>query len=270
MGRLRFWIRNHVTATPPIGRVRPTDVRAELDRIETTTTPEQAARLRELRDRYPTAAWRSCVRPYEVAENVLVLDLLDALLAPRSHVWQGRALDVGAKNWTYLAALRSAVALPWDGVELDAHRRYRSGQTRASVAGWRVGAHPGCRYLAGPAQAVSGSYQLVTCLLPFVTPVPHARWGLPARWFDPAGHLAHVWSLVQPSGTLVIVNQSEREAEVQAALLHDAGIHADATGPLPQLINPFPRTYHAFVAQRPPDVHSGGRVARTDTSIQRA
>lgn len=195
-----------------------------------------------LADRYDTSAWRFRCRRHELAENRYVLALLDAALSPEERRWaaDGRSLDVGAKNWAYFAAQRSAVPGPWHAVELTGGERHKSFLTREGVARRRLRGLPSCRFVTGDVRDLRGPYRLVTWFLPFVTPGPLRAWGLDeAEHFGPDELLDHVWCLLEPGGVLLVSNQGAREAEIQGELFERHGIAAVALGPLAGQWSPF-------------------------------
>lgn len=206
------------------------------------------------------ATWRSIIRPWEVAEAAYVLALLDEVVptavmaeARRADHSGARALDVGCKGWSYLAAQTAVVPLPWDGVEIDAHRRVGGLQTRASIARWRVAqpAARGCAFIAGSVADLHGPYRLITWFLPFVRPEPHRRWGLPRRLFDPQGLLEHVWSIIEPGGVLIVSNQGDVEAQRQGELFAMCSIDAELLGPVAAAMSPFTNERPVWRAIKP-------------------
>lgn len=200
-------------------------------------TAEQVRRYDELSRRYPLAAWPVVCTAREYRLSLYVLDLLDRYLAQKPG--PGRALDIGAAAWGYLPALVAWSGGAWDGVELDAHRRYWTLTTRAGRARYMCRRHPGCRYLPGSLLDLSGSYAALTWFLPFVRPAPLAAARLPRRFFQPQALLAHALSLRAPNACLFIVNQGEEEAEIQFALLGALGAQATELGEITSVFSPF-------------------------------
>ncbi|MBK8191088.1 MAG: hypothetical protein IPK79_11640 [Vampirovibrionales bacterium] len=154
-----------------------------------------------------------------------------------------RWLDVGAKNWAYvdaLAAFVSAHTLDYqlDGVEIDPWRLYRDLYTRRAYAMAYIQPYPQARYLEGDVLDCEGTYDVVTLLLPFVLPSPHAAWGLPLEGFRPQALLDHIVErLLTPTGSILILNQGCLEAEAQRALLQphleQGRLEAHCLGELP-------------------------------------
>jgi len=182
------------------------------------------------------------------AEAVYAAFVLDHVL--RGVRPRGRCLDVGAKNGALLPGLCAVHPGPWTLVELDVHRRYADLTTRGAHARALAARFDGCRVHAGDVTSVVGRFGLVTWFLPFVVPSPHLAWGLPRRFFRPKETLAHVLSLVDDGGALVIVNQGAKEADAQRALLAGFDVCVSDVGVLPSTLSPYTKERHAFVVHR--------------------
>jgi hypothetical protein len=233
-------LRDVIHWAPPIGPVRPTDVRVGIATLGLSTPVEGVDAHR----------WSMLLRPWELHEAVYVLAVLDAVVPSELRTTAARGLDVGCKSWSYLAAQRQIVPGPWCGVELDAYRRVGGLQTRASIARWRLRSSPGCRFIAGPVQSVTESFDVVTWFLPFMTVDAHRRWGLSDRSFDPTGVAAHVWSLVAPGGVMVVSNQGDDEARRQQEIFDALHIEATPMGPVAADVSPFSNVRPVWVARR--------------------
>lgn len=135
-----------------------------------------------------------------------------------------RWLDVGAKNWAYVAALnafiRAHTEKPFrlDGVELDPNRRYTDFRTRRQYAEAFAQCIPEAHYHPGDILHWRQPARIISHFLPFVLTDPLLAWGLPASHFQPQAMLDHLLTLLEPGGVLVIVNQGEAEAKAQEAL----------------------------------------------------
>lgn len=207
-------------------------------------TAGQMRRHRELARRYPLANWPAVCTEPEYRLSLYVLDLLDRYVPCKP---RGRALDIGAAAWGYLPALAAWSGGAWDGVELDAHRRYWTLATRAGHARYMCRHFPGCRYRAGSLLDVRGSYAGITWFLPFVRPAPLQAARLPARFFQPQALLAHALSLLAPNARLFIVNQGEIEAEIQSALLNALGAKATELGEITSEFSPFTQPRYGWL-----------------------
>ncbi len=187
-----------------------------------------------------------------------------------------RWLDVGAKNWAYLPAiavfLESLGANPStimqseespgldfenieaiqpasfliNGVELDGFRRYQDFHTRRDYALAFTQSIPAATYHVQNILEWQEPADIISHFLPFVFVEPHLAWGLPLSRFEPDRILQHTVSLLNPGGSLLLVNQGETEAEAQQVLLASLPANSLATitsiGVLP---SPFLNYQHA-------------------------
>lgn len=225
---LGFRLREAVTWSPPARCPGPSTLAG--------LAPVALARAEALGARYPLAPLLAATGIVERDESLYTLDLLDRFLTP---VPAGaRALDVGSKYGAYLPGL-ATFGGAWDAVERDAHRRYLTGHTRRAVGEAIAARFAGCRFLPGDVRDLGGSYARITWFLPFVVPEPHTAWGLPAELFDPPGALAAVLRLLAPGGELLVLNQGEAEAEVQAGLFAAANVAAEALGRVESPLSPY-------------------------------
>jgi hypothetical protein len=208
-------------------------------------TAEQQRRYLELSQRYRLAGWTAVCTEGEYRLALYVLDLLDRYV-PRP-AGAGRGLDIGAAAWSYLPALVAWSGGPWDGVELDAHRRYWTLATRRAHAEYMCRLCPACRYRPGSLLDVHGRYRCITWFLPFVRPAALAAARLPARFFQPQALLAHALTLLAPGGQLLIVNQGEKEAAAQSALLKALGRPATELGALTSVLSPFTQPRYGWL-----------------------
>jgi SAM-dependent methyltransferase len=213
-------------------------------------SPEGRARLEHLAARHALDDWEACCSRQEWRESLYVLDVLDAVL-PRD-LPPGRGLDVGSKNGCTLPGLATASPRGWDLVELDAHRRYLWGATRRAYGEALAACFPDCRYHAADVLTLPGPWAVVTWFLPFLTEGPLRAWGLPARFLQPERLLEHVCRRVLPGGALLVVNQGEAEAALQATLFERLGLSPRALGPVESPLSPFRLRRHGFLWRPPP------------------
>lgn len=246
---LAFRARNRLRWSAP-ARSRPAGTFAPLN---ARLTPAGRARADELRRRYDLARWPQLLTARQLQENLYVLDVLDQR-GVNQHGVVGAAgahgLDIGAKDGSTLPARVAAGPPAWDQIELDAHRRYADLSTRRAHAEKLAAAFPGCRYLTGSVTELTGTYQVITWILPFVRLGPLRAWGLPARCFEPSRLLRHVVGLCAPGGRLLVVNQGPEERDLQHALFADAGIAIDAA-PVESALSPFRLPRFLFSWRRP-------------------
>jgi len=226
-----FALRNALTWSPP-ARERA-EAKDEPDAAEKRWL--ETYRLAESRDRMTEARWQRNVAALEVLMATRENDVVKTLLRDRPTL---RALDIGSKNFDYVDALcgfwshqNGERSVTLTGLELDAHRRYTDFRTRRAWAEHYASFVPGAHYQAGNLLAHTECYDAITWFYPFVTEFPLLRWGLPLAEFQPLALLEHAFSLLEPGGVLVIVNQSEAESHVQRAFLATLGRSYTVAGP---------------------------------------
>jgi len=222
----------------PLGEIQPF-----LDRL----SADELSRYHVLADKYDLSRLAATCSVTEVFQSIDRLDLLD------QHVGATPpgGLDVGALNWTYLAALVAFKPGPWDGVELDGFQRYVSMDTRGAQARHRAAQFPEATYRVQDIHEVSGQWGLVTWFFPYVTPGPLVSAGLPDRFFDPVAMLKHVWSLVAPGGTLFVMNVDLNEDGYQRALFDKAEITVTQLGRIVSVFDDDDDENHGWVAIKP-------------------
>lgn len=238
-------LQNALTLSPPQFK-RPLRVAQRVTRHFSTA---QAARLGDLAARYRLDAWPDHCTATEFRLNLYVLDVLDRHLPPVTGA--GRALDIGAAGWGYLPALAAVTGGAWDGIELDAHRRYWTLTTRRAHADYMCRHHPGCRYLPGSLLDLDGAYNRITWFLPFVLPAALRAWRLPARFFAPEALLRHAWSILAPGGAMLVINQGEHEAVEQQRLFASLRIRAAALGEIHSVFGVFSQPRLGWLAAKP-------------------
>ena len=214
--------------------------------LEQSLTSAQTARLRALAKNYNLAGWEDVCTHREYMLNLHVLDVCDRYGPPGAE--SGRALDIGAADWSYLPALRSWGGTAWDGIELNAHRRDWTLATRRAYAQYMCRICEGCHYLCGSLLGLDRRYACITWFLPYVLSAPLRHAHLPERYFEPRRLLAHAWSLLQPGGSLFVVNQGDTEAGAQRQLFAQCGIDAQFRGELHGVFSPFKQPRFGWVA----------------------
>lgn len=241
---LAWRLRNAWRWSPPVW-CRPRALTSLLNTLPVAVRPFAEA----LAGRYALKGWERACDAQGFRESLYVLDVLDRYAGTADATQRG--LDIGCKNGCYLPGLQAWSGGPWDGVELDAHRRYWTLATRRAHGEWVAHALPGCRYLAGDLLDLRGDYGFITWFLPFLHAAPLREWGLPDRFLMPRRLLDHAWTLLTPGGCLLVINQGEHEAEQQANLFQQAGITARALGRIESPLSPFQRARYGFMARRP-------------------
>ena len=147
-----------------------------------------------------------------------------------------RAADVGAQDWHYVFGLERWLRYGGDpagrdvaltGIELDGHGIYPDFHSRADYArayAEQTG-NPSVRYLTGDfLRCPLEGLDLVTVFYPFVTRHALLLWGLPLRFFEPAGLLERAAAVTRPGGWLVVFCHTSEEQERFLALGHASGV----------------------------------------------
>ena len=160
-------------------------------------------------------------------ENLYTMDVLDQAFAKRGE--NLRVLDIGCKNWFYVKGEYDFFKsfcnnLQLDGVELDAFRLYSNFYNRYEVAKFYTKGLENTNYITGNLLDLSEKYDYIIWFLPFVVYEPHKYWGLPKKYFYPEKLLKHANSLLNENGQMLIVNQGEKEYEVQKQMLDKLAI----------------------------------------------
>jgi len=85
-------------------------------------------------------------------------------------------------------------------------------------------------YIAGDLLEINKKYDYITWFLPFITKKPLKYWGLPMKYFCPEKLLTHAYSLLSNNGQMLIINQGEKEAQIQLELLEKLNIPFENLG----------------------------------------
>ena len=141
-----------------------------------------------------------------------------------------KILDIGCKNWFYAKGEYSffekfCTKFSLDGIELDSYRLYSNFYSRYEVAKFYTKGLENTNYIAGNLLDLKTKYHYIIWFLPFVLIEPLKAWGLPKKYFCPEVLLKHAYHLLDEKGQMLIINQGEKEFEVQKQLLEDLGIN---------------------------------------------
>ena len=167
-------------------------------------------------------------------ENLYTFDVLNKFFTV-SEKTDIKALDIGCKNWFYAKGeydfyKQFSTNLVLDGVEIDAFRLYSNFYSRYEVAKFYTKGLENVNYIAGDLLDLVGSYDYITWFLPFVHKTPLKLWGLPERYFCPEKLLTHAYNLLNQGGQMLIVNQGEKERDIQKELLDSLNIPYNELG----------------------------------------
>lgn len=167
-------------------------------------------------------------------------------------------LDVGARNWSYVEALYRFLETHTEGdfllhgIEIDGYRLFDDLHSRADYAEAYIKDLLNARYEVGDVMDHTASYDVISCFLPFVFLDPCLDWGLTRQHFRPEAFLCHLVSRLNPGGTLIVLNQGEDEAEVQAQLFAqlETPVTVTTLGALPPSFWPYEIPRYAWRCQK--------------------
>lgn len=184
--------------------------------------------------------------------NDYTFDILSQTLQPSSEDYL-TVLDIGSKNWEYVRGeykffKQYAKDLKLDGVEIDAYRLYSNFYSRYEYAKFYTRDLEGANYYPDDLLNIQGEYDYIVWFLPFVTKYPLKRWGLPEKFFMPERLLEHAYGLLRKE--MLIVNQGEKEAEIQKKLLDRLNIEYKELGVLKSDALEFQNERYGFVVSR--------------------
>ncbi len=185
-------------------------------------------------------------------ESRYVYDILNQFMHPKEQDFL-RVLDIGSKNWAYVRGEykffeRFCTNLRLDGVEIDAYRLYSNFYSRYEAAKFYIGGLQGVNYYPDDLLNINGKYDYIIWLLPFLTPYPLKKWGLPMRYFMPEKLLRHAYEILEKE--MLIINQGDEEAEIQKALLDKLGIPYESLGVVSSKALEFKNLRYGFIVKR--------------------
>lgn len=182
---------------------------------------------RDLRGRYELEALRALSTRVVWRDGLVRLHAMERLFAgvelPVSEDGVLRAVDAGCGAFHYACVLQRFFAqaggghrrVVLRGLEVDGFGVYRDGHSRADHA--RAHAKLAGKdvhfQVADFAHASLPEQDVVTAWFPFVTRYALLRWGLPLSLFAPRRFFERAAKVVRVGGMLVVVNQTEQEAE---------------------------------------------------------
>ncbi|MCA8957297.1 MAG: hypothetical protein KDC87_14575 [Planctomycetes bacterium] len=180
--------------------------------------------LQPLRDRSTRSDYRDAL---DLLANLESLCRGVALQSPLT------AVDVGARNWSYVFALErflrgaggTAREVELTGVEIDGYGVYRDLRSRADHAAAYVAQldNPRVNYRVADFLQCEFAADVITLFFPFLTRYPLLVWGLPLSVFRPRELIAHALRCLRPGGMLVVFNQTSAERDILHRLLAELG-----------------------------------------------
>ena len=222
--------------------------KARVEKLVNAFNTTQKKNYDELTCRYQTEKWPSVCSESEFLGNLCFLEILDKHLSDKT--LQGRALDIGSRNFWYAPALQSFYQEAWTGVEVDAYQRYLTGHTRKAYAEYMIAPFPDMQYQARCLTQLTGHHGLITWFLPYILSEPMEASGLPDRFFDPSILFDHVWQLLSPKGHLFIINQEKEEAQEQEKLLQNKGLDYEALGLMESVFSTYQKERFGFLVKK--------------------
>lgn len=181
------------------------------------------------------------------AQNKYTKEILERYFL-KSQKQNLQVLDIGSKNWFYakgeydfFSSFSSDFSL--DGVEFDAYRLYSNFYSRYEVAKYYIKDLKNTNYIADNLLNLDKKYDYITWFLPFVTYEPHKYWGLPKKHFYPEKLLSHAISLLNDGGQMIIINQGEKEKQIQKEMLEKTDVDFEFLGEIKN-------EYYAFENKR--------------------
>ena len=161
-------------------------------------------------------------------ENQYLKDVLEKYFEKRTFDFVN-ILDIGSKNWYYAKAQYDFFSgfcndFLLTGVELDAYRLYSNFYSRFEVAKYYIKGLEKTKYLAKNLLEINENQNYIIWILPFVSINPLKFWGLPEKFFMPEKLLTHAFNLLKKDGQMLIINQGEKEMELQKGLLEKLNI----------------------------------------------
>lgn len=188
-------------------------------------------------------------------ENLYTQDILDQYFEKISKP-NIRILDIGSKNWFYVKGeyqfFQAFVdGFQLDGIEIDAYRLYSNFFSRYEVAKFYTKGLENTNYIAGNLLDLENKYDYIVWFLPFVTKDPLVAWGLPLKHFCPQKLLEHAYNLLENNGQMLIVNQGEKEANIQKQLLEELNIPFEYRGAVQSPFFQYQNKRYAFLVKKP-------------------
>jgi len=191
-------------------------------------------------------------------ENLYTFDILDKFLSVADSSNTVEVLDIGCKNFFYAQGeyqfFKTQVQNVFlDGVEIDAYRLYSNFYSRYETAKFYIKNNKNIKYIANNLLNIEKKYDYIIWFLPFIKIEPHQYWGLPNKYFMPEKLLSHAYSLLQPNGQMLIINQGMEEAKIQRHLLKKLKIKYTEKGIVKSSFLEYKNDRYAFLITKQPE-----------------
>ncbi len=201
--------------------LKPTDARQLFGGLPGRLRTEARGRAEQLIQRYHLSPLLEQVELETFERGLYCLSLLSEALPglPEDPV----ALDIGCHQWSYAPFLKAYLAqfgrAALTGIELDPWFLQADGLTRGDWAQhWAAVAE--ADYLEGDVrEQILPPQDLITLFLPIILPENALRWGIPARYHDPADLFDWVKGQLSAAGQVLIYSGVEQEHQAVLAVL---------------------------------------------------
>ena len=176
-------------------------------------------------------------------ENLYCLEILNKYISIQDKK-DISVLDIGSKNWNYakseyLFFANNFENIHLNGIEIDAFRMSTNLYTRYEIAKYHIKDLKNTNYIAGDFLKHNQKYDYIIWFLPFITEYPLVKWGLPLRYFKPLLMLKHAYNSLNADGELLIINQGEKEYNIQKNLNDELGLNAEYYGEINDIFDVF-------------------------------
>ncbi len=185
-------------------------------------------------------------------ENLYIYEILDKHFVKKYKQNQTQILDIGSKNWSYAKGQHKFFStfcdnFTIDGVELDTHRLYPNFYSRYEAAKFYTRGLENTNYICANLLDINAKYHYITWFLPFISEYPLKKWGLPKRFFQPEKLLNHAYNLLEDNGQMIIINQGEKESNIQKGLLEKLNIPFTFLGEIENKNSPYPQKRYGYL-----------------------
>ena len=219
--RFDFFLRNKITFSRKNYREKACDIN------EFELTDAQNELYDYLKKKYDLSLFNG-LNSRNFFENLYFLSVFDKCFEQKNK-GEISVLDIGSKNWSYVRSeylffKTFSENLDLKGIELDAYRLCSNFFNRYEIAKFYKKDLKNTEYIAGDFLKHSYKYDYIIWILPFITEYPLIKWGLPLEYFKPEEMLLHAYDLLKPDGEILIINQGEKEAEIQMRFFEQTGI----------------------------------------------
>lgn len=187
-------------------------------------------------------------------ENLYTIKLLEDSLNNIHTNWNIndiRVLDVGSKNFSYAPGLHHFFSyfntsdnkrnIYLDGIEIDGYRLMIDLHSRYDYAMYYTKKLSNTRYFVDNfLQFKADKYHFITIFLPFIVKEPLIKWGIPLKYLKPKELLQHACKLTHNGGIIIVVNQFEREKNIQLEIIKEMGIkYTQIEKPYNNIFSPY-------------------------------